>query len=48
MWNQILFDPWDHIFREMRGTPEHYGLDDVTWHFIDAVGVGRNLADNSY
>jgi hypothetical protein len=40
MWNKIICEPWDAIFREpsMHGrTPEYFGFDDATWQFIDAV-----------
>ncbi|ORX37851.1 hypothetical protein BD324DRAFT_650394 [Kockovaella imperatae] len=40
LWNRILLDPWEDALREPRIACRpltEYGLDEVTWSFIDAL-----------
>ena len=46
-WDQVVNEPWDGLFdidpRVATKTPDTWGFDEVTMHFIDAVGAIRGI-----
>ena len=47
LWEKILRDPWDDVFRDprlARRSAEYFGLDPITWGFIDSVRGPTSLA----